>query len=186
MWSTVNDTSSLGWRGDIGNPAGSFAAVDQAAGDIWFFEAPSKFLGDQSAAAGETLSWDLLALIGNQGIANNGLADLMLTSGSTAIGLTLGVTPTSSAWTTWSATLGEAVGQDWRTVTSLASGSLGASVDAAVIDSVLSDLDGLFIRGEFTNGSDSVAIDNVVLVPTPASAAVASIVGVLVLRRRRA
>ena len=42
-----------------GNPGGFIRGVDSVVGGVWFFSAPSKFLGDDSAAYGQHLSFDL-------------------------------------------------------------------------------------------------------------------------------
>ena len=181
-WSTINDTSSFGFDSTLGNPPGSVVGVDQVRGGIWYFSAPSKFLGDRSGSLGLTLSWEILGVTGNQALGGN-RADVYLSSGSTLVGIDLDVTPSTSSFTGVTVTL-DAAG--WEFVSSGNGTMSGTAVDAATFQSVLANLDGLFIRGEYTNGSDSAALDNVVLeVPTPAGAMVLAGAGLVVARRRR-
>jgi hypothetical protein len=182
-WSTINDTSSFGFDSTIGNPPGSIVGVDRVAGDIWYFSAPAAYLGDRSGSFGLSLSWDILGVTGNQALGGD-RADVFLVSGSTLIGLDLDVTPSTTEFTSVTATLD---GVGWEFVSSTNGATNGTAVDAATFQSVLSNLDGLFIRGEYTDGSDSAALDNVVLeVPTPAGAMVLASAGLVVGRRRRA
>lgn len=50
-WTTVGATSPV-WEPTGGNPGGHIWAEDSVGGPPWFFVAPSKFLGDMSAAFG--------------------------------------------------------------------------------------------------------------------------------------
>ncbi|MEM1186269.1 MAG: laminin B domain-containing protein [Planctomycetota bacterium] len=185
-WGTLNDATSFAWSGTEGNPAGSVSAVDQRQGPIWYFAASSAYLGDQSASLGLDLSWDILGLVGSQTSVTN-RADVMLLGGAStngaAIGIDADVIPQLDEWTPWSVTLG---GAGWQSV-DLSSGSLsGADVSEATIAAILADLAGVYIRGEYTNGSDSTALDNVSLaVPTPGAISVLVGVGLLTTRRRR-
>ncbi|MEM0984411.1 MAG: laminin B domain-containing protein [Planctomycetota bacterium] len=181
-WSTINDTSSFGFDALVGNPAGSIVGVDRASGAIWYFAAPSKFLGNQSAALGGTLSWDILGLTGSQSLGGTN-ADVFLSSGGTLIGIDLGFNPNTTDFTNYSVDLSFDAG--WEFVSSTNGNTNGNAVDAATFASVLANLDGLFIRGEYTTGSDSSALDNVVLTPAPAGAMAFAGVGLLAARRRR-
>jgi uncharacterized protein (TIGR03382 family) len=55
------------------------------------------------------------------------------------------------------------------------------------LNTVLADLTGMYIRGEYTNGSDATALDNVVLtvIPAPGTVGVTALAAVAGLRRRR-
>ena len=183
-WGILNDASSLSWQGTIGNPAGSISAVDDGAGILWFFSAPAAYLGDRSAAYGESLSWDILGIIGNQ-TTLPGRADVMLVGGGLEIGLSAAVQPVNGQWTSWAVTLDDS--EDWRLITSLSNGTLGGtSATPAQIQSVLGDLTGLYIRGEYTNvAGDSTALDNVMLIPGPGALPLLAGAAMLGQRRRR-
>lgn len=182
-WGSINDTSSFTWQETLGNPGGAVEGVDQVSGDIWYFSAPAMDLGDLSGAYGETLMYDILGTRGNQ-TSIGAVADVMLVGGGLEIGVNFGVQPTTSGWTSWSVVVDESA--DWRMVSNILDGGLSATqATAADIQSVLADLDGLYIRGEYTNGSDSAALDNVSLVPAPGAAGLVALGGALALRRRR-
>ncbi len=182
-WTTLNDATGFTWTGSLGNPAGAIRARDLRQGAHWFFAAPTMYLGDRSAVYGGTLDWDILGIVGNHTSASVG-ADVMLTGGGLEIGIELNVLPLNSGWTSWSALLDESAG--WSMVSSLSSGGLLATaVTEADLRTVLGSLDGLYIRGEYTSGSDSTALDNVNLVPAPGAAALLALGGLGTLRRRR-
>lgn len=132
---------------------------------------------------GGTLGWDILGIVGDQTSASAG-ADVMLTGGGLEIGIDLNVLPLTSDWTSWSALLDESAG--WNVVSNLSSGGLSATAATeADLRTVLGSLDGLYIRGEFTDGRDATALDNVHLVPAPGAAALLALGGLGGLRRRR-
>ncbi|WP_445371779.1 laminin B domain-containing protein [Methylomonas sp. HW2-6] len=139
-----------------GNPGNYLAANDPDAGDFTF-SAPGAFLGAQSAATG--LSYDLTYRNGDVNwqttdvmLVGNGLRllwkrnpDIVPNSGWTHIGLSF--TP-SSEWRLGTSTGGFASENDFR--------------------NVLSNLSGLYIHGEFTNGIvETAGLDNVVLQTVP-------------------
>jgi len=160
-WSYFSDARDFAWSATLGNPPGAIVAVDVAAGDIWFFSASPAYLGDRSAAYGGVLSWEILGITGNQTTAASG-ADVILAGGGQMIGVETTLQPVRGAWRSMEITLDTAT--SWRFVTSPADGTLsGTPVGEAVIRAVLADLTGLYIRGEYTHGADSAALDNVVL-----------------------
>ena len=103
-WGTFSDATNFTWTDAVGNPAGAIRASDQRAGDIWFFAAPSASLGDKSDAYGQTLSWDILGLVGNQ-TSISPRADVMLVGGGLELGIDLGVLPLTTGWTGWEVTV---------------------------------------------------------------------------------
>ena len=56
-WSFYND-ATFSWD-DFGNPGGALKNVDRVDGRLHGFTASSAFLGDQSAAFGGSLQWDI-------------------------------------------------------------------------------------------------------------------------------
>ncbi len=139
-----------------GNPGNYRAANDPDAGDFTF-SAPAAYLGGQSAATG--LSYDLTY---RNGDVNWQTTDVMLVGN----GLRLlwkrnpDIVP-DNGWTHIS--LSFAPSSEWRLDTS--TGGFASEND---FRNVLSDLSGLYIHGEFTNGIvETAGIDNVVLQTVP-------------------
>ncbi len=182
-WGTLNDARNFTWTDALGNPAGAIRATDATNGQIWYFSAPSAFLGNQSSFYGGSLSWDVLGITGNQtSIVDR--ADIMLTGGGLQLGVDLDVLPLTSGWTSWMGLIDASA--DWKLIDSFANGTLTAT-DATEGDlrTVLGSLDGLYIRGEYTNGADASAIDNVNLVPSPSALAMLGLGALGAARRRR-
>lgn len=182
-WFSINDTTFVGYDGTIGNDAGALRGVDRASGAIWYFAAPVIDLGDMSGLYGNTISYDILGITGNQ-TSISPRADIMLTGAGLQIGLNISTQPIVGQWTSWSGLVDASSG--WEYVNSTANGSLnGVQVSESDIRAVLENLDGLFIRGEYTNGGDSAAIDNVSIVPAPGTGIAIMLAGFAAARRRR-
>lgn len=181
-WGTLNDARDFVHTSALGNPPGAIRAEDVGDGRIWYFAASMDYLGDRSANVGGTLEWEISGIRGNQ-TSISSRADVILTGAGQTIGINIGVQPVNDQWTSWSVLL-DADG--WSTISSLGNGTLsGSAVSDSDFADVLANLDGLYIRGEYTNGSDATALDNVVLtIPAPAALAIA-IPGVLTFGRRR-
>lgn len=163
-WGTLNDATSFTWTDQLGNPVGAIRANDQAAGQWWYFSASDAYLGDKSSFVGAELSWDLYAVVGSQ--TDSGRADVILAGADLVIGINVPVQPVIDEWTSWSVLLDPVA--DWRVVTSTSNGVLSSTeVTEAEFEAVLADLQGLYIRGEFTAGGDAMALDNVRLAPAP-------------------
>jgi hypothetical protein len=182
-WGTLNDAREFAWDGSIGQPAGAIRARDIGDGRIWYFSAPSAALGDLSNLYGGEISWDILGIQGNQASFGD-RADVMLVGAGISIGLDTGVAPTLSGWESTSAQVDVASG--WRLVSSLSSGALTttAATEAQIL-AVLGDLQAMYIQGEYTNGADRSAIDNVSFVPAPGAAALLGLGLAGSARRRR-
>ncbi|USN98546.1 MAG: hypothetical protein H6810_10270 [Phycisphaeraceae bacterium] len=182
-WGTLNDATAFTWDGALGNPVGAIRARDVGDGRIWYYAAPAGALGDISNLYGGEISWDILGIQGNQTSIPD-RADVMLVGGGYQIGIDVDVVPLNGTWTSWSAGLSSAGG--WELVSSVSNGVLnGDSATESQIRAVLGDLQGLYIRGEYTNGSDQTAIDNVLVVPGPGVAAGLGMGAVAARRRRR-
>jgi len=145
-----------------GNPGGFISAKDPS-NNTFFFTAPGKFLGDQSAMYGGLLKYDLK--LDPATPQWTGDPDVVLISDSGVLVYDIGNEPGSSFSTRvvpWS----EA---GWRV------GSLGgAQVSAGQFQNVIGNLGALMIAGEFvasTPGLDATfetaSLDNVVLTPVP-------------------
>lgn len=180
-WGILNDATNFAWSGDIGNPPGAIRATDLAQGPIWYFSASNAYLGNKSGYYGGELSWDISLLVGNHNLSSR--ADVMLVGGGMAIGIDASVDPVNGQWTSWSVALDTS--SDWRHVNQLSHGTLTTNaVTAAQFQTVLADLTGLFIRGEYTNGNDAAALDNVMLLPAPGAVTLLGL-GLAARRRRR-
>ena len=182
-WGTLNDARNFEWDGTIGNGPGAIKARDVGDGRIWYFSAPTAELANLGGMYGGEISWDALGIQGNQ-TSISPRADVMLFGAGLEIGINVGEIPLLSGWTSWSASIDAS--SDWRLISDVGDGDLGATqATEAQIRAVLADLQGLHIRGEFTNGADRSALDNVRLVPAPGGLALLAIGGLGICRRRR-
>ncbi len=183
-WGIHNDATGLTWDGSDGSPdAGFLRARDIGDGRIWYFAAPVVDLGDLSGLYGGNIDWSIIGITGNQSSFSD-RADVILVGGGLSIGINVGTQPVNGQWTSWSTAVHAS--SDWRMMSSLSSGALSAtSATQSDMLTVLSDLQGFYIQGEYTNGGDAAGIDSVVFVPTPASAALLTLAGVATCRRRR-
>ena len=148
----------------VGNPPGDIVGTDIALGQVWYFNAPASFLGNKSAAS--VLTFDMSQ---SATTTQFNSSDVVLIGG----GLTLAfdTVPSPAAFpnfTHYEVPLGSATGWHIDTL-----GGTGASKEQ--LDTVLSGLTALRIRGEFVSGADQGRLDNVVLdtgatgVPEPTS-----------------
>lgn len=162
-----------------GNPGGYISSLDPDSGDFTF-SAPVTFLGNQSGATG--LSYDLTHAVGS---VNWQMTDVLLVSGSTR--LLWNNQPDTVPGDFWThVTLNFNPSNEWRV-----NASNGALATAADFQSVLENLTGLYIHGEFTDGLvgvESSGIDNVILANVPVPSAFwlfSSAIAVLGLGRKR-
>jgi len=170
--STFN-TGTEGWTafGDVvgvlnfdatnGHPGGCAWVDDQASGGVMYYRAPSAFLGNKSAAYGTNLTFDLFqSYSGNADQFND--ADVILSGSGLTLAFDTEYNPTNNAWTSYSVLLSESAG--WHL------GSLsGAVATKSEVQSVLSNLSSLSIRAEYQTGADIDRIDNVTMIPEPAT-----------------
>jgi Laminin B (Domain IV)/PEP-CTERM motif len=156
-------TSNVTWNATGGNPDGHLSRTDPQSGSTFYFNAPTQFLGDMSAAFGGTLTYDFRRTAGTLFNA----ADVILVGGASPLTLVFDVAaqPTTN-WTSFAVPF--SAGQ-WRV------GSLsGAFATPQQITEVLSALTALRIRGEYINGGETGRLDNVALhepIPEPATLA---------------
>lgn len=183
-WSTVNDGTGFLWDGTIGNNGlGAIRARDVVSGDIWLFSAPQADLGNVSGLYGSSISYDILGISGNHNIGGD-RADVILTGAGISIGLNMGVQPVNDQWVSASAMV--SVDADWRLISSFGDATLSASeANQADLEAILANLTGLYIRGEYTNGGDATALDNVNFVPAPSALALLGLGGLAAASRRR-
>lgn len=166
-WTAVlNGMNEGAYSSTFGNPPGSFGATDRRDGSVWRFQAPAKYLGDQSSNYGTLLRYDLWLSVYNP--QNNTVGDVAIGSDDLILKW-LGATPTAGAWTTQMVMLDTTGG--W-----LRSDNDQPATEAE-LRSVLSDLTVIRIRGEYHSGGgpdDAGYLDNVAFgVPTPEPASLA-------------
>lgn len=160
------DTDTEGWivTGDAtsanpnyvatgGNPGGYVSADDTAAGGVWVWAAPPKFLGDQSDSFGKTLSFDLKQSSLDSQFDDS---DIIITGSDITISLDLSNNP-GTDWTHYSVILDETFPWKFGFITS------PTLATAEQIQTVLSNISSLKIRGEYVSGSDTGGLDNVIL-----------------------
>ena len=180
----VVGTANVFWSSAGGNPDGRIHQSDFSSG-IWYFNAPTAYLGNMSAAYNGSLAFDLRRSGGTLFNA----ADVILVGGDPGNLVTLvydiANAPTS-AWTSFNVWLNES---DWRVGT-----LTGPMATQAQMQQVLGALSALRIRGEYGSGSDTEHLDNVALnaeapEPTPEPAALAlmgtGLAGCAVIARRK-
>ena len=156
-WTVSGDATSgiPDWVSSGGNPDGHIEADNTVSGGVWYFEAPGKFLGDQSAAYGQMLSFDLRQTgSGSQFSA----VDIILNGGGLTLNLDAGTNPLPvGSWVSYSVLLSELGG--WT--------EGGGAASQSDLMTTLGSLSRLRIRGEYISGSDTGRLDNVVLNSAP-------------------
>jgi hypothetical protein len=186
-WSVVTTLDYSGpatYSSTGGNPGGFIYAQDPDTGAFGFL-APATFLGDKSAAYGQTFSFDVAAYdTPSNPTSWVGLYSDTGGPGGAAIWLARDYTAPTSTYPTWhsrSVVLDESDG--WVDV------DTGFSVSQAVFQDVLADLDAVVITTEFVEGleTDISGLDNVVMMPEPATMGLlaAGLAAVLARRHRR-
>ena len=152
-WTITGDAQASSVAPDYvgvgGNPDGMISAVDDVAGGVWYFTAPEKYLGDNSALYGMLLSFDLQVTPITTPFSS---PDVELIGGGITLAFDCSFDP-GQTWTSYEVPLSEA---GWKV------GSLsGADATEAELRSVLAATTSLRIRGEFNEGSDTGQLDNV-------------------------
>jgi len=183
-WHALNGSVSFEWLTSGGDPDGYVQAKDRNSQTLWFFEAPSAYLGNVLSAYGGTLSFALkgdstslplvvpyadVHLLGQNGVR------LVFAGGALPV----------STWTSYSIAL--VADGSWK-VDSVS----GLAATAADFAGVLSDLQALRIRGDYRVAVETTGLDSVILtsaVPEPGSAALLlsgfAVVSGVAWRRRR-
>jgi len=175
---TPLQTHSPVWMNAGGNPGG-FITHQDITSDTFYFQAPSSWSGNRIAAYGLSLSFDVMPM---SGVDYNNGADVILSGAGIQLVRDAGAEPVSGQWNSYSVTLSESAA--WRVGT-----AAGPLATAAQFQSVLSDFQSLYIRGEFRNGlSDVTGLDNVQFpVPEPGTVSLlAASLSAILLRRHKA
>lgn len=153
-WLVVGDATSAipGWHAQGGNPGGYISADDTAAGGVWYWEAPSKFRGNQLQSFGKNLKFQL-----TQNNFSNPFDyyDVIIEGNNKTLVIDLSPNPLAT-WTQYVVKLDNSVA--WKINTF--EGNLATNDD---IQEVLSNIVSLKIRGEYESGPDKGQLDNVIL-----------------------
>ena len=149
---TVGHDYNANWQSTGGNPGGFLEGVENVSnGGTGYFIAPSKFLGDLSAYAGGTLSYDLEVISGSDYFSD---VDVIISNGSNSVSWTSNINPVGDGWVAFHVQLDQA--------------NFGSN-----LASILSNVTELQIRGEFISGPEEEGLDNVKLtssaVPEPST-----------------
>lgn len=143
-------TGKPDYQSTNGNPGGYLSAKDDVTGGTWYWSAPEKFLGNQQAALNQKLSFDLKQSATSSQFENN---DVVIEGGGMTLVLQFDQHP-GTDWTAYTVIFN--TNSSWKKDS--ASGELAT---LAEIESVLSNLSRLWIRGEYIEGADTGSIDNV-------------------------
>lgn len=158
-YTSPGTSNPLTYHATGGNPGGYISATDPSS-ETFFFHAPAPFLGNLSAYAGGTLSFD--ALYTPHFNEWRGDPDIVLSNGTTTL-FYLGTANPGADWTHVSVSL--APGAGWKVGGFLSGGSAATAADFA---SVLASVAILRIRGEFLEGvEETTGLDNVMLTAVP-------------------
>ena len=169
-----------------GNTGGMIQDTDAQSGVAWFFDAPAKFLGDQSDQFNRSLSFDIRHTGSGTLFAAN---DIRLIGGGVTLLRDFATNPAVGDWTTYSTFLN--ADAPWKHSTS------GLDATNSEIQTVLSSLTAIQFRGEYLAGaigSDTGRLDNVVMgahsaaIPEPSSWFLMTLISggcVLVMQRQR-
>ncbi len=158
-WSVNGDAAGkIELRSVGGNPGGHVCGKDGVNADLWYFVAPSRFLGDKSNVYEQRLTWDLKQDQMFQQVSGR---DVVIQGTGLTIIFNLKATP-GREWTAYSARLDATANSGWR-VDQPGGGDPTTFPFAteAEMRSVLKNVTSLRFRGEFTDGPDSACLDNV-------------------------
>lgn len=171
-WTIVGDAQSASvtptYLAASGNPGGTIGANDNHSGGVWYFAAPSRYLGDASSTYGRLLKYDLRTSTAARPFDH---FDLVLKGGGLILGYVVGSprNPGTNTWTSYRIPVQET---GWVKIEKYtrpyfnnhfsSGGFVGLSAPTtAEFKGVLANLTGLIIRGEFSLNDDSGYLDNV-------------------------
>ena len=141
------------WTGGRGLPPGCIQQAE-ISGNVWYFSAPAKFLGDRSASLYGTLTWDLAVNPSSQG-GTNTFEQLILHDGTNALYYFDTGPGQANGWRHYSVPL---VGASFR---------VGSRTNSPATDlqlqMVLTNLRALYILGDWVEGSEVGYLDNVMM-----------------------
>jgi hypothetical protein len=153
-WTAVGD-GVLYYAPSGGNPSstGYIFIIDRAEGDVFYFNAPSRFRGNKAGAFGRYLAFDLI-WSETEASDYKDAPDVILAGAGMTLTAQLPGLP-GTTWTHYDIALDPRGG--W------VHGDTGEAATAAQIQSVLGNISQLRIRGEFRTGPEQGGLDNVQL-----------------------
>jgi len=160
-WLVIGDAGPTPGYHDTGGSSGEgdgyISTTDRQSGIAWFWEAPSKFLGNQEQAYGGTLSFDLMQ--DTSELQSNTTNDVRLLGkigeASTTLVYNIVNNP-GTDWTSYTITL--TADSDWYK--EIFEGEVPTKSE---MREVLSTLEHIYIRGEFSREKDTGSLDSVFL-----------------------
>jgi hypothetical protein len=160
-WTIVGDAQAQTAEPNYDGTLGLISAQDDVTGGTWYFQAPSKYLGDQSAAYGDYLEFDLQTTSVANPFDNY---DVVLSGGGKVLAFVTDSDPSTTGWTSYRISLTETSG--WKELTSEdepypSDFSTLPAPSRADFQAALADVTRLRIRGEFNTGADTGYLDNV-------------------------
>jgi hypothetical protein len=107
-WTVIEDVQDPVHFSEGGNPGGYISATDIGTGQIWYWQAPAKFLGDAACAYGNALNFDLRHIAN---VHSLNAEDVVLEGGGLKLVFDTSYNPNEN-WTSYSVLLREDAG--WR------------------------------------------------------------------------
>ncbi len=139
-----------------GNPEGCITGRGVGAGQ-WYYNVPSKFLGNKIGVYGFFISFDLIQQTFNPPIYRKD--DVVIVNDTLSLSFDIAYNPDSAYWSSFNIPFRESLvqGKGWI------NDSTGISATRDELQHVLSHLTEFRIRGEYRIGADQSFLDNVVL-----------------------
>lgn len=157
-WTIYDDGAGPVYYPAGGVSGGYIFGSDLGTGQYWYWNAPAKFLGDKSAYYGGSLSFHQYQTLTNN---QSNRTDIVLIGGGITLNYDTPYNP-GLTWTYYFVTLNEGAG--W------VDAATGNAPTQAQMQTVLTNLQTLRIRGEYRSGADSGGMDEVLLTAPPPTA----------------
>jgi len=153
-WAIVGDaqdgSAAPTHNSEGGDPGGHLSANDDVTGGVWYWAAPDRYLGEKADYEGGTLS---LSLRQSATDSQFDAPDVVVAAGATELTYDFD-SPPGTDWATDEVSLSA---EGWT------NSETGDPATDAELQTVLANLERLWIRGEYRTGSDTGWIDTVVL-----------------------